>query len=629
MKLFTILASVLCGVGNGLTISDKSTNNSSPLLQGLIFEDINRCGDGGLYGELLNNRAFQGVLDYKPSLDNYEGINEATDLELVNEPLSDALQYSMKVSEGGFVNRGYWGVKVKEGEKYTARFYLKEGGDVSNIKVSLRGMSSEEVFVSAKPVKSSGEPHLLPPKSNGFQLYSAELIPKKSAPDSNNAFCLEFDGSDAIFNFVSLMPTLYKGRKNGLRVDLAEAIEGMAPSFLRFPGGNNLEGQVVDTRWKWNETVGPLINRRGRMGDWTYPNTNGLGMHEYFEWCEDMRMTPILDVYAGYSLGGEEVKEEDLQPYVDEVMNQLEYCLGDGTTKYGKQRVENGRKEPFDVRYVEIGNEDFFSKHYDYRFPAYHKAIKEKYPDMVIIASSEIGIDFPKDEVMWWDQHYYKTPEWFIGNFSFYDNYPRNNTKILVSEYAGTDVSTTQRLPQVVPHSHLLAGIGEAVWMLGMERNSDKVLGACYAPLLQNVHATQTKAPGIIEFGASSVAFAPSYYVQKLYANAFGDKILQLQNPQFDPLYYLANLDSKRNRVHVKVANPTNQTVDFAASIDVQGFKDASTTGQAISSYDPNAKNFLDQAEAVSPKTLRHSYRDGELSFTVGPYFFGVVTLEK
>ncbi|KAA8913448.1 hypothetical protein TRICI_003208 [Trichomonascus ciferrii] len=610
----------LLGLGSALTISDKSTNSSSALLHGLMYEDINRCGDGGLYGELLNNRAFQGE---NRTLDSYNGVDGAK-LALVDEPLSDALPKSMKVSGSGFYNEGFFGISVKKGKKYTARFYAKGG---SNFKVALKGVSSGDELVSAKAEKVSKSSRLFPSESNDFQLYTAELVPKEDAPDVDNGLYITFDGDEATFNFVSLMPEHFKGRENGLRVDIAETLNDLSGKFLRFPGGNNLEGQTVERRWKWNETIGALIDRPGREGDWTYPNTDGIGLHEYFEWCEDMDLTPILGVYAGYSLGGEEVAEDDLQPYIDEVLNELEYCLGDDSTEYGKKRIANGRKEPFDVKYVEIGNEDFFSKHYDYRFPAYKKAINEKYPDLTIIATTEIGIEFPEDEVVWWDQHNYQSPEWMIDSFDMYDNYPRNNTKVFQGEYAQTHLGA-EFGEEVLDAPNMLSSASEAVFMLGMERNSDQVLAMCYAPTLQNVDATQW-TPDMIQFNTESIAKSPSYYAHKLLFSTAGDKILELQDASFDPLYYVANLDTKNNRVHVKIANPTDKDAEFSAKVDVKGFENAKATAQSISSTNSNATNILGQEEQATLQPQDVSYKNGELKLDVGPYYVGVVTLQK
>ncbi|CAN6674820.1 hypothetical protein TRVA0_067S00166 [Trichomonascus vanleenenianus] len=620
MKFSKIAVPFLLGLASALTISERSTNSSSPLLHGLMYEDINRCGDGGLYGELLNNRAFQGS---SPSLDGYEGVNGAT-LELVDDPLSSALPQSMKVSGSGFYNEGFMGINVQKGAKYTVRFYAKGG---SNFKVALNSLSSDKEIVSAVAKKAEKSTLLFPTTSNDFVLYTAELVPHSDATDTDNGLFVTFDGDEATFNFVSLMPPLFKGRENGLRPDLANTLNDLTGNFLRFPGGNNLEGQTIDDRWKWNETIGALIDRPGRQGDWGYPNTDGIGLHEFFEWCEDMDLTPILALYAGYSLGGEEVAEDDLQPYIDDVLNELEYCLGDETTEYGKRRIANGRKQPFNVQHVEIGNEDFFSKHYDYRFPAFNNAIKKKYPGITIIATTNIGIDFPDDQLVWWDQHNYQNPQWFVDAFNMYDNYPRNNTKVFQGEYANTQLGPSFGI-DVLSSPNMHGSASEATFMIGMERNSDQVTAMCYAPTMQNVNYTQW-TPNMIQFNTESIARSTSYYAHQLLFSTSGDKILELQDASFDPLYYVANLDSKNKRVHVKIANPTDQTAQFTATVDVAGFENARASARSISSSNGNATNVLGQPEEATPTNQAVTYKNGQIKLDVGPYYVGVVTLQK
>lgn len=569
-KIVVLLLFSLFNVVLGLTITDSETNRSSPLLYGLLYEDINRGGDGGLYGEMLNNRAFQGL---NHTLDNYEAINKSK-LKLVDDPLSDALHKSMRAVGEGFYNKGFWGTNSKTSGIYVGRFYVKGG---SNFRVALKGVDSGMEFASTYAKKATEGTKLFPATSNGFQLYVAELVPGKDPSNLNNAMYITFDGGDATFNFISLMPAKhYKYRENGLREDLAQTLEELSGTFLRFPGGNNLEEQTVARRWKWNEMVGPLIDRPGRQGDWHYPNTDGLGLHEYFEWCEDMNLEPILGIYAGYSLGGEEISKDELQPYIDEVLNELEYCLGNENTEYGKKRIGNGRKEPFKFKYVEIGNEDWYAKHYDYRFPAYKDAINEKYPDLIIIASSNVGVNFPNDELVWWDQHSYSNPETFIDQFDRYDNYPINNTKVFQGEYGCRYLGQTPGQDPILTPV-MKASAAEAVFMLGMERNSNKVSAMCYAPTLENVDGPFGE-PNMIQFNPESVGKSTTYYAHKLLFNTTGNKILRLDDPSFNPLYYTANLDSHRNRVHIKIANPTNQTVNFTANIQVHGYESAKAT---------------------------------------------------
>lgn len=606
-----------------LTISDTHTNSSSSLLNGIVFEDINHSGDGGIYGELLANRAFQGE---NPSTANYTGIDGA-ELSLVNVSLSKALPHSLKVEGKGFWNSGWWGIKV-EPEDYTVRFYhnKQENSTSTSFNVSLRSVESGKVYASAVPKAVKQDDGIYVARSNGFQLYQATLSPSEKAANLNNGLYIEGDG---LFNLISLFGATLNNRPNGLHKDIAEVVKYFDPHFLRFPGANNLEGREINSHWKWNETIGPLIDRPGRQDPWGYSQTDGLGLHEYFDWIEDMDLEPLLGIYAGYSLDNVVVPEDDLQPYVDEVLNELEYITGDPeSTAFGKLRAQNGRKDPWKLNYVEIGNEDFISSlsqttYQEYRFKHFHDAVKSKYPNLTMIATTKLT-EFPKDEVLWWDQHYYLTPSDFINRFDQFDNYPRNNTKPFIGEYAATSFDNGTH----VQYPTAYTAVSEAVYMIGLERNSEQVLGSCYAPILQNVESTQWY-PDMISYDAGSIALSTSYYVQKMFSSTQGDRTLSLVDAKYDPLYYVANIDTKSDTVHVKIANPTNKSVLFTAKVEVRGFSSANASAVGISSPNADAQNLLHQREQVSLQQLQVSYENCSLSLEVGPYFVGVVTLKK
>lgn len=597
-----------------LTISDIGTNESSPILNGIVFEDISHSGDGGIYGELLANRAFQGD---NPSTKNFTGVN--AEISLSKDALSDALPYSLQVNGEGFYNEGYWGIKVAAVE-YTARFYYKGS---STLIVALKSLHGSETFAEATPQAVTTDNGVYIARSNGFQLFEAKLKPEKDIDGLDNGLFVYGSGN---FALVSLFGPTYKDRPNGLRKDIAEVMADFGPHFLRFPGANNLEGEGgPETRWKWNETIGPLIDRPGREGDWGYSNTDGLGLHEYFDWIEDMNLTTILGVWAGYTLKPFPVPEDELQPYIEDTLNELEYILGDVSTKYGALRAKNGREQPWNLQYVEIGNEDFldYSLSYSYRFAAFDRAIKEKYPDITTIATTEVGIShFPNGT--WWDQHYYETPQWFVDHFDAYDNYPRNATKLFIGEYAvvfedghsnewGVSGSRV-RFPTVY------GAASEAAYMAGLERNSDQVRAACYAPVLENVNGYQWR-PNLILFDAGNVNVTPSYQVQKLWSQSQGDQILTLINANFGPLYFVANV-ANNDTLHVKISNPSNSTTDFVAKVDVTGFGYGIASAEGISSSDPNTT-------AVDILPWEVKFENQTLSVGLGPYAAGVVTIKK
>jgi alpha-N-arabinofuranosidase len=355
-----------------LKAASSGGNASSPLSYGLMFEDINHSGDGGLYAELISNRAFQALSYANATLKPWYGTGGATLQLQTDKPLSKALPIGVKVnlpatvkkdSKVGIVNPGYWGIDVQP-QPYTGFFWVR-GAYNGSFTASLFSNLTGKVFASTT----------IPSKINGtaWTRHNYTLTPSVAAPNSNNTFSLTFDpaglesGATSLdFNLISLFPPTYKDRPNGMRKDLMEALEATKPSFLRFPGGNNLEGQDSPYYWKWNQTIGPLIQRPGRPGTWGYFNTDGLGLAEYLYWCEDLAIEPILAVWSGFYLDGTAVSKGALQPYIQEALDMLEYVLGDPkTTKLGALRASHGRTQPWTVKYVEIGNEDNLNGGYE------------------------------------------------------------------------------------------------------------------------------------------------------------------------------------------------------------------------------------------------------------------------
>ena len=237
------------------------------------------------------------------------------------------------------------------------------------------------------------------------------------------------------FSLVSLFPPTYHDRNNGNRIDLMEKLAAMKPAFLRFPGGNYLEGDHINERYEWKKTIGPLVDRPTHPSPWHYRSSDGMGLLEFLEWCEDLKMQPLLAVYAGYSMQQEFVKPgPDLEPYVQDALDEIEYVTGDANTKWGAERVKDGHPAPFKLSYVEIGNEDWFDKSGTYgdRYAQYYKAIKAKYPDLQLIATTPITT--MKPDVI--DDHFYRRAQEFYDDVHHYDQTDRNGPKIFVGEWA-------------------------------------------------------------------------------------------------------------------------------------------------------------------------------------------------
>ncbi|MDE6337180.1 MAG: arabinosidase, partial [Muribaculaceae bacterium] len=331
---------------------------------------------------------------------------------------------------------------------------------------------------------------------------------------------------------VSLFPPTFKGRENGMRPDLAQMLADMNPTFMRFPGGCFVEGQISpDNAFRWKRTIGPIEQREGHPNvNWGYRTSDGIGFHEYLQLAEDLGAKPLYVVNVGIWHGGC-TPYDQIGEWIQECLDALEYANGDVTTKYGKMRAENGHPEPFNLEFIEIGNENYNfnmednsdqSDHYPERYIQFYNAIKEKYPNVKCIGNVESwSTDFPSWRndypVEMVDEHYYRNPKWFADNFNKYDTYDRSKNKVYVGEYA-----VTSNFGEI---GNLNAALGEAVYMMGMENNSDVVVMNSYAPIFVNENDARWR-PDMIRFNSAEVMGTPSYYVQQLFANNVGTQVV-------------------------------------------------------------------------------------------------------
>jgi alpha-N-arabinofuranosidase len=380
----------------------------------------------------------------------------------------------------------------------------------------------------------------------------------------------------AWLQLVSVFPPTYKNRVNGNRADIMEMLAGMKPTFLRLPGGNYLEGDHINERFDWKKTIGPLVDRPGHRSPWNYRSSDGLGLLEYLEWCEDLNIQPVLAVYAGYSLKQEHVNSgADLEPYVQDALDELEYVTGDGSTKWGAERAKDGHPAAFPLKYVEVGNEDQFdrSKSYDGRYAQFYDAIKKKYPNLELIATAPV-----KGHVMdVLDDHYYKRAEQFFADVHHYDKADRNGPKIFVGEWATREGT---------PTTNFGAALGDAAWMTGMERNSDLIILASYAPLFVNVNPDAMQwASDLIGYNAFSVYGSPSYYAQAMFANHLGTEILgaDLQGAG-EKLFYSATRD--KGTVYLKLVNASS--TQQQVKISLAGVASVKPTAKVVSLSAPS-----------------------------------------
>ena len=489
---------------------------------GLFFEEINHAGDGGLYAELIHNRSFE---DNAANPDKWWAVGEAdmsvTTEGLLNAAQGHALRLQMHEPGDGVRNEGFWGINVVEERVYKLSFWIRgEGTYKGTLTASLQSEKGTRLGSTEIPVDINGE----------WTKLEAEIT--ATGDDSKGWFVLTGDTpGTVVLDVVSLFPPTWKGRANGCRPDLAEMLAAMKPGFVRFPGGCYVEGVWgggSTNRFEWKKTIGPIEERPGHMNqNWGYRVTDGMGFHEMLQLTEDLGAEPLFVVNMGMGHGWAEDYRQ-IDEYIQEALDAIEYCNGDAqTTKWGAERAKNGHPEPFNLRLIEIGNENYNfssennrdqSDHYAERYIQFFEAIREKYPEVTIIGNVEAwGTDdpswrnpYPVDVV---DEHYYRNPSWFEGKYNKYDIYSRSAHKIYVGEYAVTQDFGVQ--------GHLEAALGEAVFMLGMENNSDVCVMNSYAPIFANVNNYNWR-PDMIQFDSRTSYGTPSYYVQQLFPNNVG-----------------------------------------------------------------------------------------------------------
>jgi alpha-L-arabinofuranosidase len=432
------------------------------------------------------------------------------------DPVNSALTTSLRleitaVDDGqrvGVADEGYWGIPVRPTATYRAALYAKASADFSGpLKVTLESNDGATAYASGSVPNVGGQ----------WQRYTLKLTTGKLAASVGNRFVISAQKRGTVWlSLVSLFPPTFNNRSNGNRIDIMEKLGAMRPAFLRLPGGNYLEGDTIAERFAWKNTIGDISQRPGHRCCWGYQSTDGMGLLEYLEWCEDLHMEPVLAVFAGYALRGEHVVGKDLLPFVHEALDEIEYVTGDTSTTWGARRAKDGHPAPFPLHYVEIGNEDYFDRSgsYDSRFAQMYDAIKAKYPRLQLIAT--MPVKSRKPDVV--DDHYYRSAREMERDVHHYDKTDRKGPKIFVGEWASTEGSPTPTLN---------AALGDAAWLTGMERNSDVVVISAYAPLLVNVNRGAAQwGTNLIGYDALTCFGSPSYYVQKMFAENRGDTVL-------------------------------------------------------------------------------------------------------
>jgi alpha-N-arabinofuranosidase len=598
---------------------DHPTAKVSPTLYGLMTEEINFSYDGGLYPELVRDRAIghgwgslfhwtmvaRGDSAVKISMDDATGPSAA-----LPRSIKVSVTAASEAAPAGVQNDGYWGIPVRPQTTYTGSFYAKTDSNGVPVTVSL---VNDETGVTAATATVSG-------LTSEWMQYSFTLKTGDVAVTANNHLMLTISRPATVwFDLVSLFPPTYHDRPFGNRIDLMEKLAAMHPKFLRLPGGNYLEGEHIAERFDWKKTIGPWVDRPTHPSPWRYRSSDGMGLLEFLEWCEDLKIEPVLAVYAGYSLAQEHVEPGPaLQPYVDDALDEIEYVTGGPETKWGAERIKNGHAAPFPLHYVEIGNEDEFdhSQSYDGRFAQFFTAIKERYPDLQLIATAPVKS--VKPDVL--DEHFYMSAEKSFSNTSYYDKYDRTGPKIFVGEWATREGEPTPNLE---------AALGDAAWMTGLERNADLIIMASYAPLLVNVNPDGMQwATDLIGYDALTSYGSPSYWAQVLFGKYLGTEVVAATLTNAGPrVYASATRDEKQHKLFIKVVNATSEEKSLSIALNGVGSVERHATLITLSGKTPNATNSITHPDAVVPVERRIEVAGAKFIQSFPPYSINVLEL--
>ena len=557
-----------------LTACPDSAKSISDKLIGIFFEDINYGADGGLYAELIQNRDFEYSLNDRQEWNSTyawtlkgEGTRMAVETA---EPLHannpHYVVLDTKTPGASLINSGFDGIVVRKGEKYDFSVFARTPGKSGKIRVSLQDGKGNELASEVVTVAS-----------RNWKKQTAVLIPQADADDAVLVLSPQKQGK-YVLDMISLFPQhTFKGRKNGLRADLAQTLADLHPRFVRFPGGCVAHGNGIDNIYRWKNSIGPLETRKPMRNLWGYHQTMGLGYYEYFQFCEDIGAEPLPVLAAGVPCqnsacipgkllsGGQQggIPMEEMDEYVQDILDLIAYANGDPKqNKWAKMRAEAGHPKPFNLKYIGIGNEDLITDVFEERFTMIYKAIKAQHPEITVIGTVGPfyeGTDYEEGwelatrlNVPMVDEHYYNTPGWFINNQDYYDRYDRSKSKVYLGEYAA-------HLPG--RPNNIETALAEALYLTAVERNGDVVSMTSYAPLLAKEGHTQWN-PDLIYFNNKEVKPTVGYYTQQLFGQNSGDTYIpterKVDNTRMDVQKRIASSvirDSRTGDLIVKLVN--------------------------------------------------------------------------
>lgn len=650
LLIVLLISANLSAQSTKLTVQvDKPVAEVQPTMWGIFFEDINFGADGGLYAELVKNRSFEfahplmGWTEQK--YDRFSLNKESGFASIFNHSDDEAsgarfARVTANADKGyGLTNEGFRGMGIKKDMQYNFSLWARQHEGNTSLRVELVDETGNVIGGTT-----------VSPAGNQWKEYTASF--KATATAAKAKLNVWFDGKGSVdVDMISLFPQdTWKERPKGLRADLVQLLADMKPGFLRFPGGCIVEGRDLATRYQWKKTVGKIEDRELIVNRWNtefnhrpapdYFQSFGLGFFEYFQLAEDIGAAPLPILSCGMACQfntAELVPMDELDPYIQDALDLIEFANGPVTSTWGKLRADMGHAAPFNLKYIGVGNEQW-GPHYIDRYKVFTKSIKDKYPSIVIVSS--VG-PFPDGELFDYaakelkelnaeivDEHYYRNPEWFLENSNRYDNYDRKGPKIFAGEYAAQSVAT------VSPDNknNWKCAMSEAAFMTGLERNADMVYMASYAPLFAHAEGWQW-TPDLIWFDNLRSYGTPNYYVQKLFANNKGTHALSILSGTEkvngkNGLYASAVWDKNTQEIIVKVVNASDkaQTTDLQLTTG----KKVSSNGalQVLKSENLHGVNSLDNPTQISPQEQPIKVKSKNASISLPAHSVSVVKIK-
>lgn len=651
LLLLTFVFGKLSAQPTKLTVQvDKPIGEIQPTMWGIFFEDINFAADGGLYAELVKNRSFEfahPLMGWKEQkFDRFSLNKESGFTSIYNHSNDEAsgprfARITTHADKGfGLTNEGFRGMGIKKDNQYNFSVYARQQ-DGGNTKLRVELVDEKGSVLGETLVSPSGDQ---------WKEYTASF--KATATEAKAKLNIWFEGKGVIdIDMVSLFPQdTWKQRPKGLRSDLVQLLADLKPGFLRFPGGCIVEGRDLATRYQWKKTVGEIEDRELIINRWNtefnhrpapdYFQSFGLGFFEYFQLSEDIGAEPLPILSCGMACQfntAELVPMDQLDPYIEDALDLIEFANGPVTSKWGKLRTDMGHEAPFNLKFIGVGNEQW-GPHYIERYKVFTKAIKEKYPNIAIVSS--VG-PFPDGELFDYaskelkdlnaeivDEHYYRNPEWFLENSNRYDNYDRKGPKIFAGEYAAQSVAT------VSPDNknNWKCALSEAAFMTGLERNADIVYMSSYAPLFAHAEGWQW-TPDLIWFDNLRSYGTPNYYVQKLFANHKGTHALSILsgnekvNGQ-NGLYASAVWDKGAKEIIVKVVNASDKIQTTNLQLNTGKKVSSNANILLLQSTDLDTVNSLEAATLISPQEQPLKLKGKKMTLPLSPYSMSVIRIK-